>query len=397
MNNETIDPSILNLLSFTKAHLHHRETLMRATGSHFNLFQVLGIGHYEVKTHSPILAELLNPKGRHCQGEVFLKLFLENINIEADEFEAKSSTVKTEYHLGTKTEDAGGRIDIVIEDSRHRRILIENKIYASDQEKQLSRYRKFDDNAYLFYLTLYGNPPLNLTEEEMNKTKSKCISYKDHIHAWLIDCRKEVACLPSIREMLSQYIALIEELTHQSTTIQMNKNLINEIIDKPDNLHAFFTLRDAESAVQESLVNRLDAALDEHPDLSDKLKKEEPLKKLSSRYRGFGYTSDHMDQLNLRIRFEFQKPEYSHFIFGFRILRDREECYVKSKLGKLFQEEFSSFKMLSTEAWPAHANFESPYFHWEHRAFEDIHSGKFVQIVIDKIHKLNHIAGQISK
>jgi len=71
-----VSPRILELLRFTETHNRHREAMSRATGEQFNMFRVLGVGHLEVKTHSPILAELLNPKGKHGQGDVFLSLFL---------------------------------------------------------------------------------------------------------------------------------------------------------------------------------------------------------------------------------------------------------------------------------------------------------------------------------
>ena len=62
---DSLSPRSLELLRFTATQLRHADALNQATGEHFNIFQILRIGHLEVKTHSPILAELLNPKGRH--------------------------------------------------------------------------------------------------------------------------------------------------------------------------------------------------------------------------------------------------------------------------------------------------------------------------------------------
>ena len=39
------------------------------------------MGHYEVRTHSPILVELLNPQGTHGKGSAFLRLFLALLEI----------------------------------------------------------------------------------------------------------------------------------------------------------------------------------------------------------------------------------------------------------------------------------------------------------------------------
>jgi hypothetical protein len=61
------DPAVLGLLRFAATHRRHVETLAQATGEHFNIFRILHVGHLEVKSHSPILGELLNPKGHHAQ------------------------------------------------------------------------------------------------------------------------------------------------------------------------------------------------------------------------------------------------------------------------------------------------------------------------------------------
>src|ERR1019366_6297395 len=42
----------------------------------FNVFQVLRIERRETKLHSRFLADLLNPRGYHCQEDYFLILFL---------------------------------------------------------------------------------------------------------------------------------------------------------------------------------------------------------------------------------------------------------------------------------------------------------------------------------
>ena len=42
----------------------------------FDVFSILGFEADEVRTHSAVLAALLNPQGSHRQGDAFLKLFL---------------------------------------------------------------------------------------------------------------------------------------------------------------------------------------------------------------------------------------------------------------------------------------------------------------------------------
>src|ERR1017187_3561212 len=107
-----------HLLSLAKTIRHYEEALAQANGERFNIFNV---DHYEVRTHSPMLAELLNRKGSHGQGAVFLRHFLSELKIH--DFDAESSRVDTELSIG-----AFGRLDIVLTDGNHRSIFIENKI-----------------------------------------------------------------------------------------------------------------------------------------------------------------------------------------------------------------------------------------------------------------------------
>ena len=48
-------------------------------GEHFNIFEILGIKTSEVRLHSAIIAELLNPNGNHGLGDKFLKAFIADI------------------------------------------------------------------------------------------------------------------------------------------------------------------------------------------------------------------------------------------------------------------------------------------------------------------------------
>ena len=53
------------------------EEKARKTGENFNVFSIMNMEWDEVKTHSAIIGELLNPKGTHAQGSVFQKLFID--------------------------------------------------------------------------------------------------------------------------------------------------------------------------------------------------------------------------------------------------------------------------------------------------------------------------------
>ena len=209
--------------------------LGKATGENFNVFRILGLESAEVRTHSAFLCELLNSEGSHGQGDQYLKLFTKMFSItNIDTF---SSTSKVEKKIGYITPDYknGGRIDIFIKDKNDRKILIENKIYATDQEKQLLRYHRYDPEAHLIYLTLDGEEPSEYsTGKTLSKDRVLCLSYREHIIKWLDACHKESISKPLIRETIAQYITLIRHLTGQNENQRMSTEIRNFVINNPD-------------------------------------------------------------------------------------------------------------------------------------------------------------------
>ena len=212
------------------------EEVAKATGKNFNVFSVPGFGYNELD-HSAFLANLLNPKGTHSQGAIFLRHFLTQL----DSFECEN----LEDFKVTREEDVGayGQIDILLE-KEDACIIIENKIKIDpeDQDRQLERYYKYakkekglqNEQIKLIYLT----PDDGIEPGEISLSREDCqryldikllilMSYKNHILKWLENCLKEVAKIAPIREVLFQYQALVKKLTGQP----MNKELTMEISD----------------------------------------------------------------------------------------------------------------------------------------------------------------------
>jgi hypothetical protein len=120
-------------------------------------------------------------------------------------------------------------IDILVTND-DQAVIIENKIYAQDQKRQLERYYNaihdegFSD-IFIVYLTLHGDPPSRYALGELPLEAVNCISYADDIHAWLEGCIRHTCRHPVLRETLVQYQRLIERLTGQS----FSKGYIMEI------------------------------------------------------------------------------------------------------------------------------------------------------------------------
>ena len=218
-----------------------QEKIYARTGDNFNVFKILGVEALEVRTHSAFLRELLDTKGSHGMGSVFLKLFLNYLRIS--DFDAESATIRTEEYIGrvNETYTCGGRIDLVIEDKNHRHIFIENKIYAGDQENQLLRYHQHDPKAALIYLTLDGKEPSKFSKGDKPDIPLIKLAYANEILQWLKDCRKEAVTHPVVREALTQYIELIRHLTNQTTKDSMNEEIEQLLKEKPEYLDAIST------------------------------------------------------------------------------------------------------------------------------------------------------------
>ena len=203
------------------------------TAEDFNIFEILGVAHLEVSTHSAFIANLLNPKGSHSRGAKFLEKFLEFIGVDLEGFNLSSAQVEVEKHIGDL-----GRIDIFITDNTNWAIAIENKIYAGLQEKQLGRYMEFLNNSKmpkkkLVYLTLQKDDDKELLENQGvhkdDRYKYHHITYEKEIKEWLVPFAQfDITKLPfKISATNLQYLSTIERLTNMS-----NDEKFYKMIDK---------------------------------------------------------------------------------------------------------------------------------------------------------------------
>jgi len=187
--------------------------ITEATGGTFNVFSILNMERLEVKTHSAFLYELLNPNGSHSQGKTYLKLFINNV-LEIKKFDLSNVKVERERSV-----NGFGRMDLVIE-NQEQLIIIEMKIDAGDQDKQLKRYNEYGiksgKNYRIYYLTLFGLEATNYSTGN-EKIDYKCISFDADVLNWINSCIKagNTPLLPVIRESLVQYSKLLEKITNQ--------------------------------------------------------------------------------------------------------------------------------------------------------------------------------------
>ena len=237
--------SAAELLENVKSIVEKQEEKYKADASKFNIFSITGIQYRELPVCS-FLRELLDPKGNHGQGDVFLATFIRQV-LKQDYFSKSDFTranVFQEVHIAKDR-----RIDILI--SVGNRIFpIEVKIYAGDQSEQLRDYycfaKRTDNNAVIYYLTLDGHEPSKNSKGDLKQgIQYRCISFSSDVLKWLKDVTnyERIRLIPRLYESLSQFIDVIRELTNQSEEVVLMQCC--ELIKTPQDYHAAKILSEA--------------------------------------------------------------------------------------------------------------------------------------------------------
>ena len=339
----------------------------------FNIFKILDLSGKE-NVHSDIIATLLNPKGSHNKGVLFLKLFLkECLNITEKEFDVNNIIVKREDKRDN------GRIDILIKNSKNQEIFIENKIYAGDQENQIVRYKKHKPYK-MVYLTLYGHDASKNSKGDLEKGKDYIlISYKNHIKQWLEKCEKESKNYSLLNAILQQYIILVKDLTNQSRSKEMTKELIKKILENDKNLSSAFEIAKVIPDLKEEIIKILIEIIN-----NDEISKQNNLKfkKYGSGGKPYYGFSSKIKETDISIAFEFQNSNYNNLVYG--IIEPKKDEKLKQYL-----KQYQNNKYKNSQ-WPL-VNDMDEYRCWNDKVFIDILSrndSETVKIIIEKIKEI---------
>jgi len=231
-----------NLFEQVKQFKKEQEKQKQRGLNNYNMFTTISKAHYE-NNHSKMIASFLDPFGEHYQSTLFLDKFLEILDISTFKIDSKNCSIYLEYQ----------NIDLYITDG-DKHIIIENKVYAKDQKRQIERYIKIikDENQDLkphdilvIYLSLDRNKPTQyslgnlsvengtLTVDTKEITLFKSIHYKNEILKWLEKCKYEVQNITNLNEVFRQYIDVVKMINNQykdkimslSDYIQENKEV----------------------------------------------------------------------------------------------------------------------------------------------------------------------------
>ena len=345
-----------------------RKEASRKRGENYNIFSVLKMESAEMETHSAFLASLLNPNGDHGVKNAFLEEFIRSMSMEDLDIDAANCTVSVEFYTGN------GRLDILMADNTaHKAVIIENKIYAGDQEAQIKRYHdyaiaNFKGGFRLFYLTLDGHCPSEKSLQGLPETAFTCISYRDNILPWLEQCAQIAFNKPVVRETINQYITLIRNLTGMNSEEDI-KNDIIKLMSTEENFQAAALVAYNFREIKKRIVYE-----NLKPQLKEKIKAVQGCNILDENFK-FGegpYSSIRIGVASWQqavIRFEFEKYNGTDgLIYG-----------IHWPKGRPANIKINGFKLNNNWAWH---NFPEPYFWWGENTFKDIFNGKVAEAFI---------------
>ena len=195
--------------------LHHKVLEeARLHAPQFNIFRLLGVAHLEVPTHSAFLAALLRPDGPHGQQFLFLESFFAYCQRLPHFPQLDDPVTEGEWSIQTERHTSFGNLDIVIASPMlGYLVVIENKVYAGEQHRQLARYAAWLDEQQeeypsqaLIYLTPAGSAARTSKDDQYFR-----LSYRQDMANWLESTIGQIAA-PPVRETVRQYQQLITTL-----------------------------------------------------------------------------------------------------------------------------------------------------------------------------------------
>ena len=317
----------------------------------FNVFSALRSESDEVNLHSRFLHALLDYRKSPEAERENLKDFLQHV-------------VEKEFdERGAKVERERDNIDILISNADSKQaVVIENKIWAEDQPKQLQRYHETlqkkgysDSDIHLLYMTLHGDEP---SEDSVGDLGYETISYKDDLLPWLERCQKRAYAEPELRESVAQYRQLVRKLTGTDFTGEYMSEL-KDLLLRDNNLVFAYDLIEATTEVHIDLLQKLWGDIESElkntiPDLPDKGNNSdtslERIRRFVTAQRNFKWHGLYYPFGNGKAASLGVEVEHTIF-FGIRCLKkEHEEEFIR--LRKVLEKAIATILAPDEEEWP---------------------------------------------
>ena len=326
---------------------------------------------------SRIVGDLLNPRGAHGQGPLFLRTLLDGLQ----EFDAPDDLNRTRVTLEKWIAD-DRRLDVYVDIDERHGLAIENKPWAGDQKNQVRDYLEWlkgqRSRFVLIYLSPRGDPPdeysvrLSALKKLEGGRLFVIVPYHDHgdwedkfdgfrtdysLTRWMADCRKQCD-VDKLRWFLREAGTWCEREFGEQAMTSAEMDTVSEFVgSSKQNMETALAVYDAWPRVRAAVCS------DALQTIADNLRRESAFHDLQietrydererqskshiSIYRASWKTYG-PDRHRTKIRLDNDGKGPEHWIFGVcsgirasdltadeRVRRERLECEVKSaKLGR---------------------------------------------------------------
>lgn len=192
---------------------------------------------------SNYLHVLLDPKGRHGQGDLYLTRFMELLPDDRRPLKSDEPlTLYTEFILPT-----GRRLDIYLR-SATAGLAIENKPWAADQACQLKDYATYLNSQFrggqwvLIYLCNEEIGEYTLPRDTPEHLQQRTVPLSFYrLTSWLEDCALHTRALP-VRMFVEALAQFVREQINGELSLEDNQELTRILLRTPDNLTAALSI-----------------------------------------------------------------------------------------------------------------------------------------------------------
>jgi hypothetical protein len=335
---------------------------------------------------SRCIGNLLNPGGKHGQGDVFLKQLLiqtnqllqaKMLNIRQDETysgiidkkqifqwdaaHAEGCNIKLEQCI-----DHQRRIDVFLAFTHGELIGIENKPWAEDQKNQLLDYAAFmkkqaGGKPWLLIYLCNSDPSETsipkLARLELERQGHFISMRYDELIDWLHICTSH-AKAPVVRTFIEELIKFIRKDINGEVDMSV-ANEVKNIILQEGNFEAAINVSSAIDDAKKELIAKLkDDLTNATLKKGYKLAWKESMNSKWPTYSGFGFNFCSQQSFAFELWFEFRNPDLNGFYWG---IRRRENTVINTgehwqNINNTMSARFGSGKQ--SPWWPWWVDYE---------------------------------------
>lgn len=361
----------------------------------FNLFDYLRSDEMGI---SKIIADLLDPKGNHGQGDVFLQIF-------AKKLEREWIASADDWRVVTEQQANGQRrIDMYLE-SHVGVIGIENKPWATDQKHQLCDYAGYLENkagSRKWLLIYLGNcePSADSISKEKRETLEKSgnlvfLTFQELV-GWLDACTGKTKAIV-VRVFIEELSKFVRININGEPDMSEEKEIIDEIRKSSENIASAFHISNALTGLKQELLRVF------HDELKQELEKkgfqlnwDSGMSQGWGRYVGFGVKKYPEQDKYLRIDFEGSGLGQAYWGICKKDDSVKQIESIWQSINSLMTEQFGGGK--SNTTWPWYSMipdriFENEYKHWSksEKPWIEMNNGTLPKKFIDLAIKVDQI------